>query len=166
MKSNFFPWPVLLLILMTGCLARPMYVPYDANMARGYRDHVDTVHNIYTVEYWGGQISQSSANAAAMYRVADLTLQHGGDYFTVTHDSTDTFVRLQNGGVAMAASPEAMAEEARADREAKQSGVKFAQSGWHPLVVKTFSIGNGSLPAGSLNAKDVLAQYKDEIKMP
>ncbi len=101
-----------------------------------------------------------------MYRVADLTLQHGGDYFTVTHDSTDTFVRLQDGGVAMAASPEAMADERRAEREAKQSGVKFPQSGLHPLVVKTFTIGKGPTPAGSLSARDALAQYKDEIKMP
>ncbi len=55
MKLNYFPWLVLLLILMTGCLAKPMYVPYNANLARGYRDRVDSVHNIYTVEYWGAR---------------------------------------------------------------------------------------------------------------
>lgn len=161
-KSSF----IVLLILLAGCSVRPTYKAYDAgNDEDGYRDYVDrslrdSTHTIYHVEFYAGHsVNEHGTNCGAMYRAAEITLDHGGDYFTLLQDTVTTAVHRVTGR-AVTSGTFGDGGTARLNRSGGPANVV------RPISLKSFTIGKGSAPAGSYNAKDVLAQYKNDLSFP
>jgi hypothetical protein len=157
---------VLLLILLASCSVRPTYKSYDEGYDRdGYRDYVDrsirdSTHNIYHVEFYAGHsVNEHGTNSGAMYRAAQVTLEHGGDYFTLLQDTVTTAVDRLTGR-AVTSGTFGDGGTASLNKSGGPADVT------RPISLKSFTIGKGPAPTGSYNAKDVLAQFKDKLSFP
>jgi hypothetical protein len=89
-------------VILSGCATQTPYQPAEKRGAVGYTE-TQLTENRYRVTFTGNSLTPSeTVKDYALLRAAELTLQHGGDWFEIAGNDIDKKVRSStyvSGGV-------------------------------------------------------------------
>ncbi len=90
------------LAVLSGCATQTPYQPAEKRGAVGYTE-TKLTDNRYRVTFTGNSLTPSeTVKDYALLRAAELTLQHGGDWFEIANNDVDKKVRnttIVGGGI-------------------------------------------------------------------
>jgi len=163
----------ILVTILSACSSKQLYQKWDGS--EGYRDSMVNMNlvsqpsgvlriaqgglakdSVYLVEFYGSR-TEDGAWCGAMYRAAEFTLERGHNYFTILSDT----IILKS--TVSGATENATIAGRRGPAGQKNYGISGEP---RPVCIKTFTMGNGPTPGGSLNAESLLNQYGGEIRRP
>src|SRR5437764_820327 len=185
---------------ISGCSSKPLYQKWNGD--QGYQDDTldfsfvrlpsgfirmvrDSLENryVYVVTFHGSR-TEDGAWCGAMYRAAEFTIEHGGDYFRLLSDTVlvngrwyppalfvgendigrrkDTMKSSIDNGKNEndIIAGRVTGGKVHSISNSSGPGIGLGFNSPRPVCIKTFTIGKGLVPTGCYSARDVLAQYR------